>query len=85
MPGWNGPEDIALDIAAGKMYWTGQTEILKIQRANLDGSGVEDLVTTGLGIPRSIDLGIRGTVPEPASVAVWGTLLVLGAFIVRRW
>ena len=39
-----------------KMYWTdGGTE--KIQRANLDGSGVEDLVT-GLSSPRGIALDL---------------------------
>ena len=43
---------------AGKMYWT-DWGTDKIQRANLDGSGVEDLVTSGLGSPRdlALDLG----------------------------
>ena len=43
---------------AGKMYWT-DSETDKIQRANLDGSGVEDLVTLGLSFPRvlALDLG----------------------------
>ena len=45
------PRGIALDVSGGKMYWTdGITE--KIQRSNLDGSGVEDLVTTGLRMPQ---------------------------------
>ena len=35
------------DPGGGKMYWTDR-RAGKIQRANLDGSGVEDLVTTGL-------------------------------------
>ena len=35
---------IALDVAAGKMYWTNRGAD-KIQRANLDGSTVEDLLT----------------------------------------
>ena len=39
------PLDIALDLAAGKMYWTDQGTD-KIQRANLDGSNVQDLLTT---------------------------------------
>ena len=39
------------------MYWTdGITE--KIQRSNLDGSGVEDLVTTGLDAPGGIALDV---------------------------
>ena len=46
---------IALDVGRGKMYWTnaalaldGDGRTSKIQRANLDGSNVEDLITTGL-------------------------------------
>ncbi|MFQ5495617.1 MAG: DUF4215 domain-containing protein [Phycisphaerae bacterium] len=38
---------LALDVAAGKMYWV-DTGTAKIQRANLDGTIVEDVVTTGL-------------------------------------
>ena len=40
------------------MYWT-DSGTGKIQRANLDGSGVEDLVTTGLTAPRGIALDPR--------------------------
>ena len=41
---------IALDLSSGKMYWTadGMRGISRVQRANLDGSQVEDLVTSGL-------------------------------------
>ena len=42
-----------------KMYWT-DARTDKIQRSNLDGSGVEDLVTTGLEIPRHIALDVSG-------------------------
>ena len=35
---------MALDVAHGKMYWVDQSAA-KVQRANLDGSGLEDLVT----------------------------------------
>ena len=41
--GLRGPHGIALDMIAGKIYWTADTN--KIQRANLDGSNVEDIVT----------------------------------------
>ncbi|MFC1980245.1 hypothetical protein ACFLVS_05310 [Chloroflexota bacterium] len=41
-----------------KMYWT-DSATDKIQRANLDGSNVDDLVT-GLGNPRGIALDIAG-------------------------
>jgi len=44
--GLAGPYGIALDTAAGKMYWT-EFSVGAIRRANLDGSGREDLVTTG--------------------------------------
>ncbi len=39
------PFEIALDVAAGKMYWTQKDDIAaaKIQRANLDGSNIEDV------------------------------------------
>ena len=46
-------------VASGKMYWTDLgTE--KIQRANLDGSNVEDLVTTGVVRPAGIALDVAG-------------------------
>jgi hypothetical protein len=75
VPAWNGP--VGLVLFDGKMYWTGLNEVLKIQRANLDGSGVEDVLTTGLITPRGIDVG--NLVPEPSSIALWGCgLLILG-------
>jgi hypothetical protein len=40
------------------MYWT-DVDTLKIQRADLDGMNVEDLVTTGLSFPFGIALDIR--------------------------
>ena len=43
---------------AGKMYWT-DVNTDKIQRANLDGTGVEDLVT-GLSSPVGIALDLPG-------------------------
>ena len=59
LTGLDDPDGLALDMAAGKMYWadygTG-----KIQRANLDGSQVEDLLTTGLVIPGGLVLDLAG-------------------------
>ena len=49
------PRGIALDISGGKMYWV-DNGADKIQRANLDGSSVEDVITTGLTTPVSIAL-----------------------------
>ena len=43
--------------ASGKMYWT-DLATAKIQRADLDGANVEDLVTTGLGAPGGIALDL---------------------------
>ena len=39
---------LAVDSAGGKLYWTGSNRGAggAIRRANLDGSGIEDLVTT---------------------------------------
>ncbi len=56
------PEAIALDLSAGKMYWTelatwGDVPA-RIRRANLDGSEIEDLVTYGLSKPKGIALDL---------------------------
>lgn len=47
---------VALDVAQGKVYWAA-TNDNKIQRANLDGTGVEDVVT-GLSGPEFIALDL---------------------------
>ena len=49
------PRGIALDISGGKMYWV-DNGADKIQRSNLDGSNIEDVITTGLTTPVSIAL-----------------------------
>ena len=46
-------------VAGGKMYWT-DLGIKKIQRVNLNGTGLEDLVTKGLGVPRGIAVDVAG-------------------------
>ena len=51
-----GPAGIALDVSGGKVYWTEGTGH-KIVRADLDGSNVQELITTGLNGPRGIALG----------------------------
>ena len=56
------PSGIALDVAGGKMYWT-DVGTSKIQRANLDGSGLEDVVTTGVIAPVRIAVDLaRGKI-----------------------
>ena len=57
MTGLSDPVGIALDVARGKMYWADRGAG-KIQRANLDGSGVQDLITTGLGWPYGLALDV---------------------------
>jgi hypothetical protein len=56
--GLDTPSAIALDVAGGKMYWTDQGTD-KIQRANLSGFIVGDLVT-GLSHPTGIALDVAG-------------------------
>ena len=47
---------LALDVVCGKMYWTDPGEGLspatvgRIQRANFDGSNIEELLASGRGI-----------------------------------
>ena len=63
--GLSHPLGMALDVAGGKMYWTNTSFWPgpwpghdKIQRANLDGTNVEDLVTTGLTTAHGIALDV---------------------------
>ena len=51
------PIGIALDASGDQMYWTSGC---KIQRANLDGSNVEELVPSIKGIKEGIALDIDG-------------------------
>ena len=53
------PLGLALDAAAGKLYWT-DSGADKIQRTELDGTEVEDLVTSGLQIPRGLAVDAAG-------------------------
>ncbi|MFH1843360.1 MAG: DUF5050 domain-containing protein [bacterium] len=53
----SGPYGLALDVTGGKMYWT-EFSINVIRRANLDGTGMEDLVTSGLSHPAGIALDL---------------------------
>ena len=75
------PVGIALDVAAEKIYWTyhqydADTETYmngKIQCANLDGSNVQDIITTELGAPAGIALDVASgkvywTVPETGKI-----------------
>ena len=52
--GLTDPKGIELDVASGKMYWV-DAEAQKVQRANLNGTNIEDLVDVG---GRSVPWGI---------------------------
>lgn len=80
------PIGIALDIPHGKVYWTLATGV--VQRANLDGTGVEDVVT-GLDGVWAIELGVTG-VGVPAfstfglAIATASFVLLAGVVLRRR-
>jgi len=55
------PQGVAVDVGAGKIYWTAYSGTAgKIRRANLDGTGAEDVVTTGPNCPFGIALDPTG-------------------------
>lgn len=61
---FRGPQGLAIDPVAAKMYWVnidpdepGNPDIARIQRANLDGSAIEDVITTEQDGPRDIAFG----------------------------
>ena len=63
--GVRGPYDIALDLAAGELFWSNKGANW-ISKSNFDGSNVQT-VTSLTGIPAGIDLGI---VPEPSTLTL---------------
>ena len=48
-----------IDAGPSRMYWVDRGTH-RVQRANLDGSNVESLVTTGLSAPRDLALDVAG-------------------------
>ena len=72
------PIGIALDPATEKLYWTINSG--EVQRANLDGTGLETVLTTAAG---TWDIAIlqqipnMGVVPVPAPASsAWGLLIL---------
>lgn len=57
--GLGDPIGIALDLNAGKMYWN-DSAARTIRRANLDGSSVETLVSSGLVYALGLALDLQG-------------------------
>ncbi|MHC4697462.1 MAG: hypothetical protein ACYTFA_12035 [Planctomycetota bacterium] len=73
-----GPSSIAvaIDAQAGKIYWADLRWFGgwdgRIQRANLDGSEIEDLVIAGLAEPSGIALDVAGgTGNDRTGLAAW--------------
>ena len=68
--GLDAPTGVAVDAAAGKVYWAARG---KIQRANLDGKNLQDVVT-GVGVPMGIALNVsaggNAVAAAPAAAAV---------------
>ena len=55
--GLSEPGSIALDLTAGKMYWT-DDRAKKIQRANLNGAGVQTLLTSAHGLEDPVGIAL---------------------------
>ncbi len=55
--GLSGPYGISVDAFGGKIYWT-EFSSNRIRRANLDGTNIEDLITTGLSHVNGITLDL---------------------------
>jgi hypothetical protein len=58
LTGLTSPVSVAVDVDAGKVYWSDDV-LNNIQRANLDGTGVETIVASAPGVS-AIDLNIAG-------------------------
>lgn len=58
IPNLGNPQDVELDLLNGKVYWTDDL-LQKIQRANLDGTGVEDVIVDAAGV-KGLALDIPG-------------------------
>jgi len=57
------PIEIALDTQGGKLYWSDLGPPPKVRRANLDGTGVEDVITQARLPGFSTPLGVAIDVP----------------------
>ncbi len=71
LPIGGGLRGLAVNAAGGKMYWCDVNNFV-IRRANLDGTGQEDIVTSGLQFPSVIK------VDPPGGKVYWGDQLAEG-------
>jgi len=53
------PEGIAFDKINQKLYWVDK-RIGKIQRSNIDGTEIEDLITSRFNFPRALAIDVEG-------------------------
>ncbi len=67
------PVGIALDVAGGKVYWSLHGGA--VQRANLDGSEVEDVVTD-LPVAWAVELDLRAGQPAIPTLSQWGVIVM---------
>jgi hypothetical protein len=58
--GLGGVRGVQIDATNGKIYWTQVYPTRAIRRANLDGTGIEDVLSTGSGVPWEIALDAAG-------------------------
>lgn len=59
VPIGGGLRSLDVDVASGKIYWT-DVNSFAIRRCNLNGSNVEDVITTGLAFPSAIAIDSAG-------------------------
>ena len=57
--GLSDPRGIAVDPSGGRMYWA-ENGTGRIRRANLDGSHIQNLITSGLGFPADVEIDVAG-------------------------
>ncbi len=76
--------DLEIDAASQMLYFTTCWDTTYLGRVGLDGTGLEQLVTlSGIDGAKGLAL-VSNAVPEPASLAVWSLLCLVGFGIVRR-
>jgi DNA-binding beta-propeller fold protein YncE len=81
LTGFSDVRGMAVDVSTNKLYWL-NAGAQSIQRSNLDGTGVETVVNSGLYYPIHIAV-VNAVVPEPTSIVLFlvGTI---GVFQVAR-
>ncbi len=80
--------DLEIDAATQMLYFTTSWDTQYLERIRLDGTGREQLVAlSGVNGAKGLAL-TSNAVPEPASIAVWSLLCIVGIGIIRyrnRW